>query len=825
MGTLMHDLRYAVRLLLKNPGFTVVAVLALALGIGANSTIFSLANSVFLRPLPVSDPGSLVWLFNDRDVPVSYPDYLDYRREADAFSGALAYSWVPLNLGSAGEAEHVTGVLASANYFELLGVKVVRGRGFLPEEDQVPGAPPVAVISDALWQRRFAGDPEVIGKPVVLNGQKFSVIGVLPPGFAGTEEAFPRDIWVPLTMRDQLAGGAIATSAANENRSLFTDRNARQFNVMARLKPGVSLPQAQAKMDQVAAQLASAHPETNANRHVLVYAAGNGRPSFRAMFRPVTWILLALVALVLLIACANVANLLLARSSARRKEVAIRIALGASRGRLIRQLMTESVLLALLGGAGGLVLSMWTTSLLMALKPSVPLPININVSTDWRVVSFTFIFALVAGAGFGLVPALQASKPELVPVLKDETSAFGYRHSLFSLRNLLVISQVAMSLVVLVGAGLFLRSLRNAQSINPGFDAPRVLSLSLATGAQGYDENKSGLFYEQLLARVQALPGVQAASIARSAPLSYLYAPSLAAPTIVEGNEPRPGENPPVIGNNAVGLNFFQTLGIPLVRGRDFTAEMRAGTPGVAIINETMAHAFFASADPIGKHLRVMRRGGQAVSSEIIGVVRDSKYLSLGEDPTPFVYFPYQQNYSPAMTLLVRSSGDPKSLTTAVRHEVQTLDPNLPPFNVITLSENIDISLFPARFGALLLGGFGVLALVLATVGIYGVMSYSVSKRTHEIGIRMALGAQANSVLRLVVGQGMVLALIGVVVGLAASFALTRVVKSLLYGVSATDLLTFTAIAVLLLGVALLACLVPGRRATKVDPLVALRYE
>ena len=822
MGTLIHDLRYAVRLLLKNPGFTAVAVLALALGIGANSTIFSLANSVFLRPLPVAEPNRLVWLFNDGERPVSYPDYLDYGRQADMFSGILAYSWVALNLGSAGEAERVTGVLVSANYFDLLGVRVVRGRSFLPEEDQTPGAAPVAVISHALWQRRFANDPEVIGKPVILNGQKFSIVGVAPKGFVGTEEAFPRDIWVPVTMRDQLAGGSIG---ANGNRSLFTDRNARQFNVMARLKPGVSLQQAQARMDTIAAQLALAHPETNANRHVSVYAAGNGRPSFRAMLRPVTWILLAIVALILLIACANVANLLLARSAARRKEIAIRLALGASRGRLLRQLMTESVLLAFLGGSAGLVLSLWTTNLLMALKPSVPLPININVSTDWRVVAFTFLFSMLAGVIFGLVPALQASKPEIVPVLKDETSAFGYRHSLLSLRNVLVIAQVAMSLVVLIGAGLFLRSLRNAQSINPGFDAPQVLALSLATGAQGYDENKSRLFYQQLVGRVQALPGVQAASIAQSAPLSYLYAPSLAAPTIVEGNEPRPGENPPVIGNNAVGLNFFQTLGIPLVRGRDFTAEMREGTPGVVIINETMARSFFANVDPIGKRLRVMRRGGQAASCEIIGVVRDSKYLSLGEDPAPFIFFPYQQSYSPVMTLLVRANKDPKDLTAAVRHEVQTLDPNLPPFNVVTLSENIDISLFPARFGALLLGGFGVLALVLATVGIYGVMSYSVSKRTHEIGIRMALGAQANSVLRMIVGQGMLLALIGVAVGLAGAFALTRVVKSLLYGVSATDLTTFTAIALLLMVVALLACLIPARRATKVDPLIALRSE
>jgi macrolide transport system ATP-binding/permease protein len=822
LQSLVRDIHYSLRQLWKNPGFTIVATLALALGIGANSTIFSLANSVFLRPLPVAEPNRLVWLFNDGDRPVSYPDYLDYRSQADMFSGLLAYSWVALNLGSAGEAERVTGVLVSANYFDLLGVKVERGRSFSPEEDQVPGGDPVAVISHDLWQRRFANDPQVIGKTLVLNGQKISIVGVAPAGFVGTEEAFPRDIWLPVTMRDQLAGGGVS---ANGNRSLFTDRNARQFNVMARLKPGLSLQQAQARMDHIAAQLAAAHPETNANRHVIVYAAGNGRPYFRAMLRPVTWILLAVVALILLIACANVANLLLVRSTARRKEIAIRLALGASRGRLVRQLMTESVLLALLGGTAGLLLSLWLTNLLMALKPSVPMPVNINVSTDWRVFVFTFVFSLLAGVIFGLVPALQASNPALVPVLKDDTSAVGFRNSLFSLRSLLVIAQVAMSLVVLIGAGLFLRSLRNAQAINPGFDAPQVLALSLATGAQGYDENKSRLFYQQLVARVQALPGVQSASLAQSAPLSIFYAPSFAAPTIVEGSEPPPGQNPPAIGYNSVGLKFFQTLGTPLVRGRDFTAEMREGTPAVTIINETMARLFFTNVDPIGKRLRVTRRGGAAVSCEIIGVVKDSKYLSLGEDPTPFIFFPYQQSYSPTMTVMVRAQGDPKNLTAAVRQQVQALDPNLPLFNVVTLSENINISLFPARFGAWLLGGFGLLALVLATVGIYGVMSYTVSKRTHEIGIRMALGAQASNVLRLVVGQGLLLALIGVGVGLAGAFALTRVVKSFLYGLGATDLVTFAAISLLLFLVALAACFIPARRATKVDPLVALRYE
>ncbi len=821
METLIKDIRYAVRVLWKNPGFTTVATLALALGIGANSTIFSLANSVFLRPLPVPEPNRLIWLFNDRESPVSYPDYLDYN-QADIFSGILAYNWVPLNLGGEGQAERVQGALVSANYFDVLSVRVERGRSFLPQEDQTSGASPVAVISHALWQRRFGSDQGIVGKMVVLNGQQFAVVGVAPAGFVGTEDAFPRDIWVPLTMQQQLRGGIVG---ARENQSLPTDRNARWFTVMARLKPDITLRQAQARMDLIGNQLALAHPETNANRHILVYAAGNGRPAFRTMLLPVTWILLATVGLILLIACANVANLLLARSTVRRKEIAIRLALGASRGRLVRQLMTESVLLASLGGCVGLLLSFWTTNLLMALKPSIPMPININVRTDWRVLVFTFLFSLLAGIVFGLVPALQASRPEIVPVLKDDTNSFGYRHALLSLRNMLVIAQVAMSLVVLVAAGLFLRSLRNAQAINPGFDATQVLAMSLGTGAQGYDENKTRLFYQQLIKRVLGLPGVQSASIAQFAPLSFFYAPALAAPTIVEGHEQPAGENPPMIGNNTVGPNYFQTLGVSLLRGRDFTEGVPQGAPNVAIINETMASRFFAKEDPIGRRLRVMRRGGQSVSYEIIGVVKDSKYLSLGEDPGPFIFLPFQQNSSPVMTLLVRANGSPKNLAAAVRREVHALDDNLPPFNVITLSENVDISLFPARFGALLLGGFGLLALALATVGIYGVMSYSVSQRTHEIGIRMALGAQANNVLRLVVGQGMLLASIGITVGMGAAFALTRVVKSLLYAVSPTDLATFALVSILLTTVALLATYIPARRATKVDPLVALRYE
>jgi predicted permease len=531
----------------------------------------------------------------------------------------------------------------------------------------------------------------------------------------------------------------------------------------------------------------------------------------------------AVVGLVLLIACANVANLLLARSARRRKEVAIRLTLGATRTRLIRQLLTESILLACLGGLAGLLLNLWLIDLLTALKPSVPLPLNVEFQTDWRVLSFTLLLSVLAGIVFGLVPALQASKHDLVVALKDQSSQLGDRRSVFSLRNALVIGQVALSIVVLIGAGLFLRSLNRARAINPGFDAGHVLTLSFNTSAQAYDATKAGQFYQQLGERVQALPGVRNVSIAQSAPLSYFYSPALASPVFVEGHEPPQGENPPFVGNNTIGPNFFQSLGVPLLSGRDFTYQDREGAPRVAIVNETLVHNLFPNGNPIGQKLRVLMR--QPASWEIVGVVKDSKYLSLGEAARPYIFLPYLQNPQPAMSVHVQTSGSPKELAAAVRREVQALDPNLPAFNVMSLADNIEISLFPARFGAVLLGVFGVLALLIASIGIYGVMSYGVSERTHEMGIRMALGARGSDVLRLVISQGMWLAIIGVAIGAGLALVSTRIVKSYLYDVSTTDPLTFSGIALLLLGVALLACYIPARRATKVDPLVALRYE
>jgi predicted permease len=821
MNNLLKDIRYATRSLLKRPSFTLVAVLTLALGIGINTTVFSLANSVFLRQLPVRDPHNLVWVFSNNETPNSYPDYVEYRQETQLFDGLLAYDWVPLNLGTNGQAERVQGALVTGNYFDVLGVQAQMGRTISSGDDQTQDGAPVAVISDTLWRHQFNKDNNVVGKSVVLNGKTFTVIGVAPIGFVGTEEAFPREIWIPLTIESMVRPAANARNSAN----LFSNRSARVLTVMGRLKSGVTVREAQARMNVVAARLSQTYPDSNQNFQLSIYTAGNGRPAFRTLLKPVTGILLGVVGLVLLIACANVANLLLARAAKRRKEVAIRLTLGATRPRLIRQFLTESILLSCLGGLAGLLLSIWLTGFLTAIKPKVPLPLNVEFHTDWRVLTFTLLISIVVGIVFGLVPALQASKYELVPALKDQLDNLGSPRSVLSLRNALVVGQVAISIVVLIAAGLFLRSLSHARAINPGFDADRILTLSFNTAAQGYDSAKANQFYQQLSSRVQALPGVQRVSLAQSAPLSYFYSPALSAQVIVEGHEPAPGENPAQVGINTVSPNFFDTLGVSLLNGRDFSDQDSDSAPRVAIVNETCARSFFSNQNPIGRRLRLIRRGGPAVSCEIVGVVRDSKYLSLGEDSRPFLFVPFSQYPQPAMSLHVRTSGSSNDTAAAIRREVQSIDPNLPAFNVMSLAENVDISLFPARFGAFLLAVFGFLALLIASIGIYGVMSYGVSERTHEMGIRMALGARAGDVLRLVILRGMVLALIGVLIGAVLALASTRVVKSYLYDVSVTDPLTFAGIGLLLLGVALLACYIPARRATKVDPLVALRYE
>jgi predicted permease len=827
------DIRYAIRGLLKRPGFTAIAVLTLALGIGANTAIFSVVNATLMRPLPVSDPERLVFVFNGPAGNVfSYPDYAALRDQNNVFDGLIAWGGITASLNSDNQTDLVSGAIVSGNFFDVIGVRAQLGRVISPEDDKTPGAHPVAVISQGLWQRRFAGDANVVGRQLLLNGNTFTVIGVLPPGFDGLQLGAVRDLYVPLmmqaTMRPPRAG-----YSGEKNPDLLQVRGNRWLFSVGRLKPGVNAGQAQASLALIAKQLEEAYPETNRNRGVSVSAFSEGdNPANRQQLSSVAYLLMGVVGIVLLIACANVANLLLARSSARTKEIAVRLAIGATRWRIVRQLLTEGVVLATLGGAAGLLLAWWATrSLSAAAPPAGSLPITPQFSIDLRVLLFTLALSLLSGIVFGLAPALRASRPALIPALKDDAAAFFERSRMFSLRNLLVVTQVALSVVLLIAAGLFLRSLQQAQTIDPGFDAEKIVTLPLNINLLRYTSAQGREFYRQVIERVEAIPGVESASLARIAAVS---GGSSVRSLLIEG---RAGSNNQFrsdgagaasgdaesVSSNVVGPRYFQTMGIGLLQGRDFNAQDTEDHPRVVIVNEAFVRRHFPSEDALGKRLSFS--GPQGPWREIVGVVRTSKYFSLGEAPTPVTYVPLQQNHETGMTLHVRSKVDPSAIAAAIRNEAQSLEKNLPLGNPELMSERVANSLYAARMGAILLAVFGGLALLLAAIGLYGVMSFAVARRTRELGIRVALGAQAGDVFRMVLRQGMTLVIAGLVVGMAAAFMVTRLLASFLYGVSTTDAITFTTIPVLLTLIALLACYIPARRATKVEPLVALRYE
>jgi predicted permease len=841
METLLHDVRYGARILWKSPGFTAIAVLSLALGIGANTAIFSFVNAVLLRSLPVAAPEQLVYVFGgNRTTPYnvsSYPDYVDYRDRNEVFSALVAYSPITLSLNSNDQADMISGLIVTGNYFDTLGVRAHVGRTFLPEEDTTPGGHPVAIIGYGLWQSRFGGDPQIAGRQLLLNGQPFTVVGVAPAEFNGAEAGRTNDIYVPMAMQ-ALVRPPRGGYSGEMNPDLLSKRGPRWLDMIGRLKPGVTAEQAQAAMSTLAGQLAQAYPDTNREQIATVSPVSMGDPTRRSTLLSVAGLLLAVVGLVLLIACANVANLLLARAASRRKEISVRLALGASRGRLIRQLLTESVLLALLGGAGGLLLAIWLVDVMRSYSPPANFfPVAFDFSLDKSVLGFTVLLSVLTGLVFGIAPALQASKPDLVAALKDETALLAGPGSgiarRFSLRNLLVVAQVALSLVLLISAGLFLRSLQQAQRIEPGFNPEHVLTMPLNINLLRYTKTQGQEFYRQVLERVAALPGVQSATLTRTPPLSGASRQSSVmiagqdAPDRARNSEGTGGGSEDVPRNvtlaSSVGLNYFQTLGITLLRGRDFNAQDREGAPGVVIVNETFARRYFPKQDPLGQ--RVSLNGAQGPWLEVVGLARDGKYITLGETPAPFLYQPLAQRHESGMVLLVRTNGDPTQITPSVRKEVQAIERNLPLTNARTMTELLNTTLFPARMGAILLGGFGLLALLLASVGLYGVMSYSVSRRTREIGIRMALGAQSGDVLRLVLRESMTLVAVGMLLGLIVARTATRLLTGFLYGVSPTDPAAFIGIAVLLALVALIASFLPARRAAKVDPMVAFRYE
>ncbi|HWN99842.1 MAG TPA: ABC transporter permease, partial [Blastocatellia bacterium] len=699
-----------------------------------------------------------------------------------------------------------------------LGVTPATGRVFSPDDDRAEGGHPVTVLSHAFWQRRFGGDPNIVGKAVRLNGHDFTVVGIARKGFSGTRfVGFIPDVWVPITMHSQILA---------DSEGWLESRGGQSFNVNGRLKPGVTIQQATAAMNTFARHLAEAYPKTNANISVGMVPAGNKtQPAITLLgYIPiVASLMMGIVGLVLLIACANVANLLLARASAWRREIAIRLALGASRGRLVRQLLTESVLLSLLGGGVGLLLAQWFNALVPLSNPQLDfatIDFSYDLALDRRVLAFTFAISVLTGIIFGLLPALQASKPDLVTTLKGEAPALTSGMRRLSLRNLLVVGQVALSLVLLISAGLLVRSMWHAQELNPGFESKRIMLASVDVGLHGYTEAKGRDFFKQIVQRVSSLPGVEAASIAGPLPLD---AYSRGTNLIVEGYVPRYENERIGVGLSIVGQDYFRAMNTRIVEGRGFTEHDDQTAPRVVVVNETLAQRFWPNESPIGK--RIQLGNAQRPYCEVVGVAEDGKYVFLGEPPTEYLFLPHAQNYEGQMTLIARTTGQPENLGDAIRQEVASLDSELPVSGVKTMPVFLDRILSGPKSIAALAGLFGVIASLMAAVGLYGVMSYAVARRSRELGIRMALGARAGDVLWLVLKDGLILVGLGVAVGLAASTAASRLLSSFLYSTSPTDAGTFAVISLLLAATALLACFIPARRATNVDPMIALRYE
>jgi len=815
MQTLWQDLRYGARMLFKQPGFTLIAVLTLALGIGANTAIFTWLKAIFLQPLPgVAASQRLVTLHSvltrsgDRAISVSYPDYKDYRDRNEVFSGLAAFTIETFNLlDGAGQPERVWGSVVSGNYFDVLGVRMTLGRGFAPEEDRTPGSHPVVVISHGLWQRRFAGDPALVGRTIKLNQRDFTVIGVAAAGFAGSYVGLALDLWAPVMMSPQIT----------PRDNLLNERNSQWLSVIGRLRDGVAFEQAEAGAQAIAAQLAKDYPKTNEGIGVRLFTLVS-EPNGAGQMLPVLAVLMVVAGLVLLVACSNVANLLLARAAGRSREMGIRTALGASRARLIWQMLTESLLLACLGGAAGILLAVWLSDAMGWLLPPMGLPLSLNLAWDYRVPGFALALTLVTVIAVGLVPALRATKVDPVVSLRDEAGAIGALLRRSRLRGALVVTQVAISLVLLVCAGLFIRTLLHERKVNLGFDPVRALLVSIDLFPNGYDEKRSVEFYRQLVARVTALPGVESVSLSNRVPPALFSGDSSSFE--IEGYAPRAGEMIS-IELEVVAPRYFQTMRIPLAEGREFSEADQAKSPPVVIINETLARRYWAGQSSVGKRLRA----GSGAWLTVIGVAREVKHFGATEPAQPWIYYPHAQQSNRQMTLVARTMGDPWQTLPGVRGAAHALDATLPLFDEKTLQTHSGVTLFLDRLAVIFLSAFGLLALTLAAIGLYGVLAYAVTQRTREIGIRMALGAQGHNVLRLVLGQGMKLALIGVALGVGGALALTRLLNTFLFDVSPADPVTFVTIALLLTVVALLACWIPARRATKVDPMIALRCD
>ncbi|HEX5600988.1 MAG TPA: ABC transporter permease [Pyrinomonadaceae bacterium] len=820
MENLIKDIRYGVRMLMKNPGVTLVAVITLALGIGANTAIFSGVSAFLMKPLSVPNAAELIRpleVSEDRGLrdEFSYPDFLDYREQSTSFAGLAAEDMIQAAVDTENQNDVVWGQVVSANYFDVLQVKPILGRGFLPGEDKTAGANHVVVLSHSFWQRRVAADRSIVGKTVQLNDHPYEVIGVAPDYFVGTKFALALDFWTPISMAEEL----------RRDPGLLAERDSHWMNVIGRLKPGVSVEQASAEFDTVAARLNQAYPDMRAattKGQVLIETDGRWE-DMGTVFKSASAIAMAIVGLILLIACANVANLMLARAAGRRKEIGIRLALGANRARLVRQLLTESMLLSIVGGGLGLLLAFWVTKLMEGFIPVLEYNIVSNFfALDSRALAFTLIVSLGTGLIFGLAPAWHSSNPELVPVLKGGAeSARSKKRRGLGLRNVLVVAQVALSLVVLVCGGLFIKSFRKAQTMDPGFDNANGLIVSLSPTLIGYEDDQSRQFYKQVLERVSHVPGVDAVSYARTLPLGD--SSNSNGPILKEGETLAKGSAGRVIMTNVISPGYFKTMQIPIVDGRDFDDRDQPKTQRVVIVNQQMAEILWPGERAVGKRMTI------GVDSkdlyEVVGVVRTGKYRTLAEDPKPFYYYAMGQRRPAPTAMVMRASVDPRSLVGAIRSEVQAIDRRVPLSGVKTMDEHKTYALWAPNMAASFSVAFAVVAILLSAVGLYSVMAYVVSQRTREVGIRMALGANRGDVMKMITRQGMRLAAVGVGIGLVLSLALAQVLSSLLIGVSGYDVMTFVLVPVLLSTVALVACYLPARRATKVDPLVALRYE
>jgi putative ABC transport system permease protein len=821
LASIGQDLRYGLRMLQKNPGFTAVAVLTLALGIGANTAIFTVINTFVLNPLPLGDPQGLEGVYTEVGdsanrsnnlQPISYLNLKDLQERNQVFTGLTGYTFpTAVTMWNGLHGQRIFAELVTAGYFQTLGIHPFRGRLFLREEESVPSGHSVAVLAYKSWQGRFGGAPDIVGRTVRINRVMFTVIGVTPEGFDGVNAVFGPDVWLPAVMQKEL----FPTQPG-----WLSQRGMPVFRAAGRLKPGIASAKAEANLKTLASALAKEYPDTNQGQTITL------RPIADAAFSGVerqglligSALLMAIVGLVLLIACSNVANLLLARAAARRQEMAVRVALGAGRRRLVRQLLTESVLLGLASGLVGFVFGYIGCRLLWSFRPAEFAQNLAEPKLNTTVLIFTLAISLVTGVVFGLVPAIGSSRTSMTEALKEETRSAGRSRRRARLGNALLIGQVALSLVALVTAALFLRSLERESTIDPGFQTDKLALFLTYPGQAGYDKARTEQFYRQVRDRVSALPGVKSISWASNLPMWGRTTSGI----VLEGKEQRRKSEAITTILNTIDFDYFSTMGIPILRGRDFTQDDREGTAPVAIINEAMARRYWPKDDPLGKSLELP---GERVYREIVGIAKTVDYQTLGEQPQPCIYVPLRQNFTDATVLYVRTDRDPSNLLPTVQREVWEIDPQLPVEDVRTGRKVIEQVLWNAKIGVGLLSFFGFLALGLACVGLYGVMSYSVNQRWREIGLRMALGAAPRSVQRLVLRQGMALVGAGLVTGLAASFLLGHVLAKSLYGVGAADPISLTGASLALVSVAFVACYFPARRASRVDPMVALRYE